>query len=131
MKIEKLSKYFKYALDYQCCLVFESWEDYVSYMKHGRESVEVLTNFFKNNLDYPHNEYMPNILTFVKNGKEAREFVKKAIEAGDEDYRSVQQYADKQHYEDGAYGILIGEWDGCNRFSFTKQGYLFDNTLYD
>lgn len=126
MKIEKLSKYFKYALDYQCCLVFESWEDYVSYMKHGRESVEVLTNFFKNNLDYPHNEYMPNILTFVKNGKEAREFVEKSIhEIYDPDYTSIQRYAEENGYK-GAYEVLSGQADGWARFMWSKTGCLID-----
>lgn len=124
MKIEKLSKYVDWAEPDDDVITFDTFDEYKSQIKDG----QIYKDFFKDEKDA---QSAPIILKFVHNEEEAREFVRKAIEAGDEDYRSVQQYADEQHYEDGAYGILIGEWDGCNRFGFTKQGYLFDNTLYD
>lgn len=123
-RVARLNRYVDWAEPEDSVLVFDSFEDYAKEIKHGRAYIE----YFKNHEDAP---CAPIILKFVHNEEEAREFVKKAIEAGDEDYRSVQQYADEQHYEDGAYGVLIGEWDGCNRFSFTKQGYLLDNPLFD
>lgn len=124
MKIEKLSKYVNWAEPDDDVITFDTFDEFKSQIKDG----QIYKDFFK---DEKYANCAPIILKFVHNEEEAREFVRKAIEAGDEDYRSVQQYADKQHYEDGAYGVLIGEWDGCNRFSFTKQGYLLDNTMFD
>lgn len=126
MKIEKLSNHTKYAQDYQRCLVFENWEDYVSYMNHEQESVKMLIDFFAENRSYPRNEYFPNVLTFVKNGKQAREFVEKSIyELYDPDYISVQQYAKENGYRD-AYEVLSGEADGFARFMWSKTGCLID-----
>lgn len=124
MKIEKLSKYVDWAEPDDDVITFDTFNEFKSQIKDG----QIYKDYFKDEKDA---SCAPIILKFVHNEEEAREFVKKAIEAGDEDYRSVQQYADEQHYEDGAYGILIGEWDGFVRFSFTKQGYLLDNPLFD
>lgn len=123
-EIEKLSKYVNWAEPEDEVVVFDTFDEYINQVKDG----EIFKKYFKDERDAP---CAPCVLRFVHNEEEAREFVKKAIEAGDEDFIAVQQYADKKHYEDGAYGILIGEWDGCARFSFTKQGYLLDNTLFD
>ena len=124
MKIEKLSNYVNWAEPDDDVITFDTFDEFKSQIKDG----QIYKDFFKDEKDAP---CAPIILKFVHNEEEAKDFVRKAIEAGDEDYRSIQQYADKQHYEDGAYGVLIGEWDGCNRFSFTKQGYLLDNTMFD
>lgn len=124
MKIEKLSKYVDWAEADDKVIVFDTFEDYVKSLKDG----QIYIDFFYNSEDA---QCVPCIFKFVRTEEQAREFVKNAIEAGDEDYRWVQQYAEEQHYDGGAYGVLIGEWDGFARFSFTKQGYLFDNPLYD
>lgn len=124
MKIEKLSKYVDWAEPDDDVITFDTFDEYKSQIKDG----QIYKDFFKDEKDA---SCAPIILKFVRNEEQAKEFVRKAIEAGDEDYRSIQQYAEDNHYEDGAYGILIGEWDGCNRFSFTKQGYLLDNTMFD
>lgn len=123
-KIEKLSKYVDWAEPEDEAVVFDTFGEFISQVKDG----EIFKEYFKDERDAP---CAPCVLKFVHNEEEAREFVKKAIEAGDEDFITVQQYADKDHYDGGAYGVLTGEYDGFARFSFTKQGYLLDNPLFD
>ena len=56
-----------------------------------------------------------------------KEFVEKAIEAGDEDFLEVQELAEEEEVKGGAFAICMGEWDGLPRFSFAEQGYLLDD----
>lgn len=123
-KIEKLSKYVDWAEPEDEVVVFDTFDEYKTQMRNG----PIFKEYFKEERDVP---YAPCVFKFVHNEEEAKEFVRKAIEAGDQDFITVQQYADDEHYDGGAYGVLAGEYDGCSRFSFTKQGYLLDKSLFD
>lgn len=127
MKIEKLSKYLDDALEFQNCVVLESFEDYANSVNGDNT---ILENYIKTHqnkdkrVDYW--TYFTIVLTFVHNEKEAREFVKRAIEeAHDPDYESIQRYAEEVGYKD-AYEVLSGKADGYGRFNWSKQGYLID-----
>ncbi len=120
-RIEKRNKYDDYALDDDEIIVFDSFEDYANSIKDPT----IYKEFFKRN---PHCDFAPSVLKFVRNEEQAKEFVEKAIEAGDEDFSDLQELAEDEELASGAYGICMGELDNIPRFSFTEQGYLLDDS---
>lgn len=120
-RIEKRSKYDDYALDDDEIIVFDSFEDYANSIKDP----SIYKEFFKRN---PDRYSAPSVLKFVHNETEAKEFVKKAIEAGDEDFLELQKFAEEENIKGGAFAVCTGECDDYSRFDFTKQGYLLDDS---
>lgn len=119
-KIKKRSKYDDYALDDDEIIVFDSFEDYANSIKDP----SIYKEFFKRN---PDRYSAPSVLRFVHNEAEAKEFVEKAIEAGDNEFIGLQELAEDEELASGAYGICMGELDNIPRFSFTEQSYLLDD----
>lgn len=119
-RIEKRSKYDDLALDDDEVIVFDSFEDYAKSLKDD----QIYRDFFKRNSDL---DCAPSVFTFIHNEEEAKEFVKKAIEAGDDDFIELQELAEEEDLESGAYAVCMGALDNYPRFSFTKQGYLLDD----
>lgn len=120
-RIEKRSKYDDYASDDDEIIVFDSFEDYANSIKDP----SIYKEFFKRNSD---SHFAPSVLKFVHNEEEAKEFIKKAIEAGDEDFLELQKFAEEENVKGGAFAVCTGEYDGYSRFDFTKQGYLLDDS---
>ena len=119
-RIEKRSKYDDLALDDDEVIVFDTFEDYVNSI----EDPKIYKEFLERNPDC---DTIPCVYKFVRNEEQAKEFVKKAIEAGDEDFLEVQELAEEEEVKGGAFAICMGEWDGLPRFSFTEQSYLLDD----
>lgn len=119
-RIEKRSKYDDLALDDDEVIVFDSFEDYANSI----EDPKIYKEFLERNPDC---DAIPCVYKFVRNEEQAKEFVEKAIEAGDEDFLEVQELAEEEEVKGGAFAICMGEWDGLPRFSFTEQGYLLDD----
>ncbi len=119
-RIEKRSKYDDLALDDDEVIVFDTFEDYANSIKNPK----IYTEFFERHPEY---DSAPCIFKFVRNEEQAKEFVEKAIEAGDNELIGLQELADDEELASGAYGICMGELDNIPRFSFTEQGYLLDD----
>ena len=119
-KIEKLSKYVDWAEPEDEAVVFDTFGEFISQVKDG----EIFKEYFKDERDAP---CAPCVLKFVHNDEQAREFVKKAIEAGEQNYITIQQYAEESGYKD-AYEILSGQADDFSRFDYADYGlgYLID-----
>lgn len=118
-RIEKRRKYDDLALGGEV-IIFDSFEDYANSIKDPK----IYKEFLERNPDC---DAIPCVYKFVRNEEQAKEFVKKAIEAGDEDFLEVQELAEEEEVKGGAFAICMGEWDGLPRFSFTEQGYLLDD----
>ena len=121
MKIEKRSKYVDWAEPDDEVVVFDTFDEYINQVKDG----EIFKEYFKDERDAP---CAPCVLKFVHNEEEAKEFIKKAIESGDEDFLELQKFAEEENVKGGAFAVCTGEYDGYSRFGFTKQGYLLDDS---
>lgn len=124
MKIEKLKNYLENAYEDQFCFVFESFEDYKKSLESNFPQLE---SFCKTHKKYSYFDNFPYVFKFITNDEQAREFVKKAIEAGEQNYITIQQYAEENGYK-GAYEVLSGQADGYARFDYADYGlgYLID-----
>ena len=124
MKIEKLKNYLENAYEDQFCFVFESFEDYKKSLESNFPQLE---SFRKSHKKYSYSDSFPYVFKFITNDEQAREFVKKAIEAGEQNYITIQQYAEESGYKD-AYEILSGQADDFSRFDYADYGlgYLID-----
>lgn len=124
MKIEQLKNYLENAYEDQFCFVFESFEDF---KKSFKSNFPQLKSFCKAHKKYSYFDNFPYVFKFITNDEQAREFVKKAIEAGEQNYITIQQYAEENGYKD-AYEILSGQADDFSRFDYADYGlgYLID-----
>ncbi len=124
MKIEQLKNYLENAYEDQFCFVFESFEDF---KKSFESNFPQLKSFCKTHKKYSYSDNFPYVFKFITNDEQAREFVKKAIEAGEQNYITIQQYAEENGYKD-AYEILSGQADDFSRFDYADYGlgYLID-----
>lgn len=115
-KIEKLNKYLKSADPDRECVVFDTFNDYISQLKYG----DIFCEYFTRHL---YDEVATVLFKFVKTEDEAREFVNKAIDAGDGDFIEVAKYA----HQNGLtpFEVCMGA-DGYARFNITENG-LLDN----
>lgn len=122
MKIEKLSNYIDNA-DKPYCLVLSSYDDLKRLHNQDYSDIIDFINAHKKTMNIW--AYLPIVYEFVHNEEEARKLVKYCIEEGDEDYKSIEEYAQEDGYKD-AYEVLSGQADGYARFEWSKQGYLID-----
>lgn len=124
MKIEQLKNYLENAYEDQFCFVFESFEDF---KKSFENNFPQLESFRETHKKYSYSDNFPYVFKFITNDEQAREFVRKAIEAGEQNYTTIQQYAEENGYK-GAYEILSGQADGYARFDYAdyELGYLID-----
>lgn len=127
MKIEKFKKYDHTAEDNNYCVVLSNFEEFKRFSKGETAELVEFVKTHRKELGFWLWESFPVVFTFVKGEKEAREFVKRAIdEINDIEYTTIQLYAKENGYK-GAYEVLSGEADGYARISYSDQGYLIDS----
>lgn len=128
MKIEKFNKYDHTAKDNKYCVVLSNFEEFKQFSKGGNnaEIIKFIETHRKDSGLWLWGSF-PVVFTFVKGEKEAREFVKRAIdEVNDIVYTTYQLYAKENNYK-GVYEVLSGEADGYAKISYSDQGYLIDS----
>ena len=127
MKIEKFKKYDHTAEDNNYCVVLSNFEEFKRFSKGETAELVEIVKTHRKELGFWLWERFTVVFTFVKGEKEAREFVKKAIdEINDIEYTTIHLYAKENGYK-GAYEVLSGEADGYARISYSDQGYLIDS----
>ena len=127
MKIEKFKKYDHTAKDNNYCVVLSNFEEFKCFSKGETAELVEFFETHRKELGFWLWGSFPVVFTFVKGEKEAREFVKRAIdEINDIEYTTIQLYAKENGYK-GAYEVLSGKADGYARISYSDQGYLIDS----